>query len=549
MKIIKFPSEFNKYSILEKKEYVKSLINENNLETIINSLIINNLDILENKEILNTISRTKEFKNKFKLSNLDLLSMTIDLYIKNNLTKELEKYFDIVEDSKIKKIVDYEISKNTEFSKLKLCKNLKKKFQLENLGNNAKKVLEIEKNKVNKKISKKKVSVLFIIFIIFLILAYVFIGYCYKEIKYYNNHVYPRIYLDNELLSNKTPNEVIDLINKKDDVIKESLIFKNANDNYTYTYETIGYSTNKEELINKIINDYKNLNGYQKLFKIFFGSKQSYEFKYLLNEEIYDNFLNDLRVKVNVNKTIEVFSIKNGNINYQKGLNGFLLNDENIKDEIVNSIKSNNREIILNGNVDEANNTLGLINKKVSSFTTYYDESQGRAKNIRNAVSKLNGKILYAGETFSFYNTVGPYNGSRGYIFYAKDVGSGVCQVSTTIYNAALLINLPIISRENHGDMVHYVDYGLDATVYGSSVDMKFRNSSNYPIYIEATASNGTLTVNLWSNSLIVPEGYTYKTRVERLGGLGFKTYLDTYYNGNIINSKYLNSSYYVKGK
>ena len=133
----------------------------------------------------------------------------------------------------------------------------------------------------------------------------------------------------------------------------------------------------------------------------------------------------------------------------------------------------------------------------------------GRAVNIRNAVKKLNGKIIYSGETFSFYRTVGPYNGSRGFIFYGKDVGSGVCQVSTTIYNAALLLNLPIVYRENHGDMVYYVDYGLDATVYGSSVDMKFRNNSKYPIYVEASASGGTLTVNLWSNENIVSPGYS----------------------------------------
>ena len=248
-------------------------------------------------------------------------------------------------------------------------------------------------------------------------------------------------------------------------------------------------------------------------------------------------------------KTNEYFRISNGNISYQKGINGFTLDDSSLKDDIENSFVNGNREFILKGNVENVSNTLGLINKKVSTFTTYYNESQGRAKNIRNAVSKLNGKILYAGDTFSFYKTVGPYNGAHGFIFYDKDVGSGVCQVSTTTYNAALLINLPIVTRENHGDMVYYVDYGLDATVYGSSVDMKFKNNSNYPIYIEASASGGTLTVSFWSNENIVSSGYSYKPRVERVSSLGFKTYLDTYYNGQYVSSKYLNSSYYLKGK
>ena len=194
-------------------------------------------------------------------------------------------------------------------------------------------------------------------------------------------------------------------------------------------------------------------------------------------------------------------------------------------------------------------NNLESINKKVSTFTTYYNEAQGRAKNIRNAVSKIHGTIVYPGNIFSFYRAAGPYNGSRGYIFYAKDVGSGVCQVSTTIYNTALKLNLPIISRENHGDMVYYVDYGMDATVYGSSVDFKFKNNSNYPIYIAASANGGTLTISFWSNENIIPKGVSYVPRVEKVSVLGFKTYLDTYKDGVKIDSKYLNSSYYIKGK
>ena len=133
--------------------------------------------------------------------------------------------------------------------------------------------------------------------------------------------------------------------------------------------------------------------------------------------------------------------------------------------------------------------------------------------------------------------------------FNDKDVGSGVCQVSTTIYNVQLLLNLPIVSRYNHGEMVYYVDYGMDATVYGSSVDYKFKNNTAYPIYIEATANNGVLEISFWSNENIIKEGYTYKPRVVKVGNLAYKTYLDTYYNGEFQSTVYLNSSYYSKGK
>ena len=553
MKVLAFKDEFNKLSIIDKEKYIKELLKDNSLKIVINSLIVNNNDVIENFQIIDSISKGKDFKPTYGITKLQLISLVINLYVKNNKTDNLEIYFNELPEPKLKKIFDYEKKNKTEFSKLKFFNNYD-----DNKKNNTKKVLEVDtvnkKNKKNilkKEIKSKKVkfSIFFTLFIIVMVILYILVGYSYYIIGFYNNHISPNTYLNNELISDLSFKELNDKLDEKELIIEENLVLKNDNDNYTYTYKSIGFYTNKDELKSKIIDEYKKLNGYQKLYKILFGGKINYDFIYSLNDDNYNIFIEDLKGKVNVSKTNEYISIKNGQINYQRGMNGFTLDDSTLKDEIKNSITTDIREISLHGNIEKVNNSLGVINKKVSTFTTYYNESQGRAKNIRNAVSKLNGKVLYPNDVFSFYKAVGPYNGAHGYIFYAKDVGSGVCQVSTTVYNAALLLNLPIIARENHGDMVPYVDYGMDATVYGSSVDMKFRNSSNYPIYIEASAYNGTLTVSFWSNENIIEAGYEYKPRVEALGGLGFKTYLDTYYNGNYVSTKYLNSSYYVKGK
>ena len=553
MKRISFDDNFYNLSIIEKRNYVKKLIDKNSLKVIINSLVDSDLDILENLEIMNSLSKNNSFKNRYKVSNLKLVSLIIDSYIKNNKTMELNKYFNIIEKDKLKLILDYEIKNETEFSKMKICNNLvnsfnskvkKKKVYIDDLSSKGKKIL-------NKEIKnpKAKVSIVFILLIIVFVVLYTLLGYCYYIVHFYNNHVYPNIYLNDKLISGITYKELDTILNEFNDKINNSLVLKNSNDSYTYLYKDIGYYTNKDDISKNIKSSYFNLNGYQKLYKIFIKGKTEYKLNYEIDNNIYNNFLADLRSKVNVVKQNESFRLSGGTINYSKGINGFTLDESTLQNDISKSLEENVNEIELKGNVDVVNNQLGSINKKVSTFTTYYNEAQGRAKNIRNAVSKVNGKILYPGDVFSFYKAAGPYNGSRGYIFYAKDVGSGVCQVSTTIYNAALLLNLPIIARENHGDMVHYVDYGMDATVYGSYVDMKFKNSSNYPIYIEASASGGTLTISFWSNENIIAPGYSYKPRVEKISSLGFKTYLDTYLNGERINSKYLNSSYYVKGK
>ena len=126
MKIVKFVDNFNNLDILEKKDYIRTLLQDNSIETIINSLIINNNDVLENFEILNYLSRTKVYKNKVKISNIELISKTINLYVKNNKTKELDEYFETLDDKKINKIVEYEVQNKTEFSKLKICKEVLK---------------------------------------------------------------------------------------------------------------------------------------------------------------------------------------------------------------------------------------------------------------------------------------------------------------------------------------------------------------------------------------------------------------------------------------
>jgi len=571
MKVLVFSSKFNDFSITQKRNYIVYLLKTNNLKVVINSLVNNNLDIIENFHIMNLVSKTRQFKKKNNISNIELVSLIINTYVQQNKTKQLMKYFQKINNDKLRIVINHEIKNKTDFSKLKLCTDLNKKINKTNIKK--KKVLEIveyqkpvddkkndnvDDNKIVKKESilkkeikskKVKFSIFLAIFSVILAFSYISIGYCYYIINFYNHHIYPNIYLDNVLISDYSHKELLDYLDEHDKKIDNIISLKNDNDFYNYSYREIGVFSNKDNLQEKLINNYQKLNGFEKLYKIFTREELHYNFEYSINDDSYNLFLENLKSRVNVIKTNESFKIVNGSINYQKGINGFTLDESNIKEDVIASLNNDFNEIILNGNVESVNNKLYLINKKVSSFTTYYNEALGRAYNIRNAVSKLNGTIIYSGDTFSFYKVVGPYNGSRGYIFYGKDVGSGVCQVSTTIYNAALAVNLPITARENHGEMVYYVDYGLDATVYGSSVDFKFRNNSNYPIYIEASAYNGTLTVSFWSNDSIIQSGYSYKPRVEQVSSLGFKTYLDTYYNNNFVSTKYLNSSYYIKGK
>ncbi len=137
--------------------------------------------------------------------------------------------------------------------------------------------------------------------------------------------------------------------------------------------------------------------------------------------------------------------------------------------------------------------------EKLATFSTRYDASNvNRSTNIELASSEINGTILLPDEKFSFNGVVGPRTKAKGYLMagaYAagelvETYGGGVCQVSSTIYNAVLYANLEIVERSNHSSVVSYVDCGRDATVSYGSKDFKFKNSRNYAIMLKAKAEN-----------------------------------------------------------
>ena len=134
-----------------------------------------------------------------------------------------------------------------------------------------------------------------------------------------------------------------------------------------------------------------------------------------------------------------------------------------------------------------------------SSVYTPIDKhsTENRNKNIQHAFDYINGYVLNPGKTFSFNNVVGERTESRGfypateYVYgeHVEGFGGGVCQASTTLYQAAVCAGLQIIKREPHSDSVSYTDYGKDATVYWvgkRKIDFSFKNNTDDPIYIIA---------------------------------------------------------------
>ena len=224
----------------------------------------------------------------------------------------------------------------------------------------------------------------------------------------------------------------------------------------------------------------------------------------------------------------------------------------------------------------ELMNSFGLI----SSFTTSTTSNSNRNTNIRLAAEAITNRTVLPGETFSFNQATGQRTAEKGYKPAAAiaggetfdEIGGGVCQTSTTLFNAVARADLTIIDRDPHAWPSNYVDKGEDATVNWPNLDFRFRNDTEWPIFIVAYYANRKVTVEIYGKTLgegvtidLVSETtyvkeppstplYVYnaslrvgeeKTTVSARTGYTVETYKVWYKNGQEIKREKLHTSHY----
>lgn len=208
----------------------------------------------------------------------------------------------------------------------------------------------------------------------------------------------------------------------------------------------------------------------------------------LLNNETDDNNIQNQYTKNEENNTNKV-SEENNNENNTE-------NDINISKEKLNEIENEKNRL----------NTPQKEEQIATYTTTLYDKEQTRIENINLAISKLNGVAIENGTEFSFNNTIGPMDESNGFKkatgFDSKGrkikiSGGGICQISSTLYNTALIAGFEITERHPHSRRVYYVPKNKDATIFYGSLDLKFINNSGSKVRIDASATESTVTITL----------------------------------------------------
>ena len=216
---------------------------------------------------------------------------------------------------------------------------------------------------------------------------------------------------------------------------------------------------------------------------------------------------------------------------------------------------------------------------QLSKFFTRYDAAvKDRSTNLQIACQKLNGKVIMPGETFSYNKTLGERTIAAGYkngkVYengqVVDGIGGGICQISSTLYNAVLMANLEVVERRNHQFVTSYLPAGRDATVVYGMTDFKFKNTRKYPVKIMASAKNGIATVSFYGIKEDQEYTFSFNTvtistiptstqyvdaptlpvgteKVKQMGANGLKTetYITKMLNGKVVSKKLLSRDTY----
>lgn len=153
-----------------------------------------------------------------------------------------------------------------------------------------------------------------------------------------------------------------------------------------------------------------------------------------------------------------------------------------------------------------------ILQKRLGTYTTFYNSAnKERSTNITLSAEAIHGTVIFPGEVFSFNRTVGERTEDRGYKRarvivqgeFAEDIGGGICQVSSTLFNAVDLRGIQMVERYTHSRRVPYVPPGRDATVSWWGPDFSFKNLYNEPVVITARAAYGILSISIYSSETV----------------------------------------------
>lgn len=318
------------------------------------------------------------------------------------------------------------------------------------------------------------------------------------------------IYVEDVDLQGLTMEEATAVINEYIQEISETLVTVQDNNDHviTTTVGELGLEWSNTYILEEALTFGKSGNIIERFKERvdISTSDQVYELELILDETIIQEFLEEHYDEFVIDTVDATLRREGSDFVVVAGTSGYVL-DMEATGELIHGILEAETipseigiaavliEELPLGTVEE----LSQITDVMGTYTTSYATSaSGRVANVALATSFVNGTVVYPGEEFSTLELLLPFDASKGYEMggsYSAGVlvqsyGGGVCQVSSTLYNAVLYAELEITERNNHSMTVSYVPKSQDAMIAGSGLDFKFVNNYDYPIYIEGITTD-----------------------------------------------------------
>ena len=325
------------------------------------------------------------------------------------------------------------------------------------------------------------------------------------------------IYAESVDLSGMTEEEAQEALQTRVDEITGYQIVLHMDDMSTgVTAKELGVTGDNDDTIRQAM-DVGQVGNVIKRYKVKKALEQEnlqLDLSYQVDEDSVRNALETYCVPMNREVVDYELTRENGEFQITNGVRGVTLNEDASVDKVTDYLedvwKDGPGSVDLDVEITEPKGSQEELAKVKDvlgqGVTDYSASSAARATNVKNGTSKLNGKVLYPGDEISVCDNMVPFTEENGYepaASYAngtvvESFGGGICQVSTTLYQAVLQAELEVTERHNHSMIVKYVEPSMDAAIAEGAKDFRFVNNTEAPVYIEGYTSGGKIYFTLY---------------------------------------------------
>lgn len=365
---------------------------------------------------------------------------------------------------------------------------------------------------------KKRVGIIILVLLL-LILAGGGAAFYYYYSKYINiDAIYPGMTIQGMSVGGMTQEEAKAKVQEYiDKVSQETVTLQVKKKESTFALSDIGLKCTNMDVVEKAYDFGKTGNVFKRVIEVRKLEKEGMDFPLTFSVDKAETrkVVKKKAKKFLAKKKDATITRKDGKFVITKQVDGVDIDFEANADKLAEVFSKkdwNHKSVVfpMDYTLDKAKHTkkeLSTIKDVLGTFTTSYAGSaSGRCANVENGASLINGTLLYPGDSFSVYSKVAPFTADNGYHLAGsysngqtvQTYGGGICQVSTTLYNAVLRAELNVTERSNHSMTVHYVPLSADAAISGTDKDLKFTNNLDHPVYIQGVAGGSSITFTIY---------------------------------------------------